>query len=201
MEGIIIFLKNPEKGKVKTRLAASIGDDQALEVYNKLVEHTLVVVDPLQVQKYVFYDEELGNNSFSLNHEFKKYIQKGRDLGEKMSNAFKTVFAEGVDKAIIIGSDCPEITTELISRGFSKLNENDIVIGPASDGGYYLLGMKKLYSDFFINKEWSSTSVLADTVIDVQRLDLSFYPLPVLSDIDVKEDLERWQMHLSADHT
>ena len=200
MEGIIIFIKNPEKGKVKTRLAASIGDDRALEVYNKLVEHTLAVLEPLQVQKYVFFDEERGDNNLLINGGFKKYIQQGDDLGERMSNAFKTVFKDGVERAIIIGSDCPEITTELINDAFSNLTQYDIAIGPASDGGYYLLGMKKLYSDLFSNKEWSSTTVLSDTIIDVQRMDLSFYPLPVLSDIDVEEDLERWQMQLSADH-
>jgi len=118
--------------------------------------------------------------------------QKGKDLGEKMQNAFQTVFNNGVSKTLIIGTDLPEISSEIINRSFELLNNNDIVIGPATDGGYYLLGMKNVYKELFTNLPWSTDKLFENTIDIINKLNLSISYLPRLSDIDTEEDLKYW---------
>jgi rSAM/selenodomain-associated transferase 1 len=116
-------------------------------------------------------------------------VQTGDDLGERMKNAFATAFVEGFEKVVIIGSDCPQLTSMHIQEAFDLLSNYDIIIGPAVDGGYYLLGMKRLISEVFINKIWSSDQVFMQTMADIEHLHLSYYLLETLRDIDTEEDL------------
>src|SRR5687768_12779189 len=151
---LMVFVKNPVKGTVKTRLANTIGDDKALAVYQILLDITLQAVKTSQSQKAVFYSGYHADDTW-LKNGFLQFIQHGKDLGERMHNAFGTAFASGYEKVVIVGSDCPDLTGELIDEAFDALDHHDVVLGPAEDGGYYLLGIKKMYPDIFQNKTWS----------------------------------------------
>ena len=185
---LIIFIKNPVLGKVKTRLAAGIGDRKALEVYNQLLEITRKAALKTNCTRNVFYSDEIENDAWDED-KFNKFVQEGNSLGERMKNAFEQIFALGADEAIIIGSDCPELNTDIIHQAFEALNEKDAVIGPAKDGGYYLLGMKKPLPFVFENKEWSTDSVFKDTTNDLHTNGLSFGLVRQLSDVDTVDDL------------
>lgn len=188
---LIIFVRNPELGKVKTRLAATIGNKIALQVYNDLLSHTCKITKDLLLDKYAFYNQQaIGEDLWSKNGFYRKE-QKGISLGEKMENAFEMLINEGYEKIIIIGSDCFELDESLISKAFEQLDKYDVVIGPANDGGYYLLGMKKIYSFLFRNKKWSTDSVCSDTLHDIQEQNLSCFQLPVLTDVDTEEDYNK----------
>ena len=143
-ELIIVFVRNPELGKVKTRLALAIGKKKALEIYKGLLKHTHNVLSNCNCDCAVFFSEQIDNDGLWNQRCFKKFIQKGDTLGEKMNNAFKKGFEIGYQKIIIIGSDLPDLNSDLIKNAFTKLTLYDYVIGPSEDGGYYLLGMKKL---------------------------------------------------------
>ncbi|MBI3518497.1 MAG: TIGR04282 family arsenosugar biosynthesis glycosyltransferase, partial [Bacteroidetes bacterium] len=118
-----------------------------------------------------------------------QFLQNGKELGDKMGNAFVKAFNMKYKKVIIIGSDCLDLNENIISDAFKLLDEQEVVLGPARDGGYYLLGMRNYYPQLFKNKTWSSENVLLDTLLDLSNLNLSFKLLPTLSDIDVEKDL------------
>lgn len=186
---LIIFVRNLEKGKVKKRLAKSIGDDQSLKVYQYLLEHTKDISVSCKCSLFVFYSNYIHINDVFDDHVFSKHIQEGNDLGERMMNAFKKVYDLGCKNVCIIGSDCYELQTEILNDAFEKLHQNDIVIGPSTDGGYYLLGMNRLFPDFFVNKNWGTSTVLGDTFETINKLGLTFSELATLSDIDTIDDL------------
>ncbi|MCB9185197.1 MAG: TIGR04282 family arsenosugar biosynthesis glycosyltransferase [Flavobacteriales bacterium] len=185
---LIIFIKNPVLGKVKTRLAAGIGEQRALEIYMQLLEITRSVALKINCTRNVFYSDEIVSDDWE-DDKFNKFVQEGDDLGERMKNAFEQVFALGAKNAVIIGSDCPELTSNIIAEAFELLDNRDVTIGPANDGGYYLLGMKKLHPFLFEEKEWSTDSVFEDTVIDLSENQLSYGCLEKLSDLDTVSDL------------
>lgn len=186
----MLFVKNPIVGKVKTRLAVSIGAEKALEVYQQLLTYTAGVTVAVPQAKCVFYSDFIPESDlFFPDADFQKAIQMGADLGERMKNAFADAFLQGADSVLIIGSDCPQITPDLLLMAFESLICNDAVIGPATDGGYYLLGMKRLIPDLFAYKKWSTDTVLADTLTDLDRLRLTYTLLPTLSDVDEAKDL------------
>lgn len=187
-EHLIIFIKNPVLGKVKTRLAAIIGDERALEVYNELLRITRHVTEKVACTKHVFYSDEIENDEWD-DDKFNKHVQEGDDLGERMKNAFEKVFALGAKRAVIIGSDCPEISAELIESAFQALLDHDVSIGPAKDGGYYLLGMQRPLTFMFENKQWSTDSVFSSTMADIDNYKLRCRELPLLSDLDRVEEL------------
>jgi len=186
---LIIFVRNLEKGKVKKRLAKSLGEDKAIAVYKFLLEYTKDVTISCKYSLFVFYSHYIHINDVFDDNVFSKHVQEGNDLGEKMKNAFQKVFELGCKNVCIIGSDCYELQTEIVQEAFEKLPEKDIVIGPATDGGYYLLGMKKLYPGLFINKDWGTSAVLDDTLETIKKTGLSSSQLPVLNDIDTIDDL------------
>lgn len=186
---LIILCKNAVQGKVKTRLAAEIGDENALVVYKALLEHTASVTKMVMAQRKCYYSEFVENNDFFDDGYFEKLIQKGEDLGEKMYNAAKNSFGEWASKVILIGSDCYEINAGILEEAFRALDESDFVIGPAQDGGYYLIGMKELHQELFLNKEWSHENVMLDTLLEINQLGKSHYILPTLSDVDHFSDL------------
>ena len=183
---LIIFVRNPELGKVKTRLAAQIGNARALEIYQKLLQHTKAAALHADCDKYVFATEQLTDNTWK---DFTIEQQADGDLGKKMLHAFDHLFKKNYEKVVIIGSDCPTLTTVIIKKAFYELNAKDVVIGPAEDGGYYLLGMKKLHSEIFKDKNWSSDLVLQETLISINSLQLSSHQLETLTDVDEEKDL------------
>jgi len=186
---LMIFVKKPEAGKVKTRLAATIGNEKALQVYLQLLERTREVTQPLLCHKKVYYTPEIVNDDLFENQYYQKALQQEGDLGKRMQAAFENAFAQGYEKVCIIGSDCYELDTDILKEAFARLNEKDLVIGPATDGGYYLLGMNKMNTFLFRNKDWSTPSVLSDTLDDIKEANLSLTLLPVLTDIDEEKDL------------
>lgn len=188
---LIIFVKNPILGKVKTRLAASIGDERALEAYIKLLNHTKAITSSLTIDKRVYYTWDIDENDLWSDGGYEKHLQSGEELGDRMMNAFQEAFDDGYSSVAIIGSDCYDLDTATIEEAFTALENNDVVIGPATDGGYYLLGMTQLYPQLFQNKKWSTESVFIDTIEDVIDLNILHKNLPTLSDVDNIKDLVR----------
>lgn len=186
---MIIFYRNPVPGKVKTRLAATVGNARALDIYLKLAEHTKSISQNLQVDRIVYYSENIEDEDIWSNGQFQTRIQSGTDLGERMASAFHESFTSGYSSVCIIGTDCFELTSSILEEGFDKLQSYDAVIGPAKDGGYYLIGMNFLYPEFFKNKLWSSDSVCERTISDFEVLNLRYFQLPVLTDVDEENDL------------
>jgi uncharacterized protein len=186
---LIIFIRNPELGKVKTRLAKTIGNEKALEVYNELLFHTMDQTQNLDCDKFVFYDEKIESNDLWSETLYEKRIQFGFHLGAKMQNAFQTLFDLGYQNCILIGSDLFDLQANHINEAFHKLESNNVIIGPAEDGGYYLLGLKKMIFSIFKNKDWGTSSVLSDTLKDLKNYKIDF--LKTLNDIDTFEDLEK----------
>lgn len=188
-KALIIFAKNPEAGKVKTRLAATMGDDVALKVYQKLIAITIDNTKDFPADKFVFYSDFIHEDDEWDPAQYVKRLQLGNDLGERMYNAFEHIFKDGYEHVVIIGTDCPALTAALHSDAFSSLEHHDVVAGPAADGGYYLLGLKKNQEHLFVNMQWSTSTVLTETLERLRRIGFSFYLLPVLSDIDEEKDL------------
>jgi len=186
---LIIFVKNPLIGRVKTRLAASIGKQAALEVYQELLEYTRTLTEPLPFDKAVFYSDHIDEKDDWGAETFQKYCQTGEDLGERMRNAFDFGFAKGYHSICIIGSDCYELTSDILAKAFRRLQEVPVVIGPSLDGGYYLLGMNRLESGLFENKKWSTNTVFADTMSDLNEWEIAPAILPQLRDVDREADL------------
>lgn len=192
---LIIFVRNPQLGKVKTRLAAQIGDEKALLVYGRLLEHTRKVALDSNCTKYVFVTEPLAIDSWKI---FREMEQIGESLGERMFHAFQSVFEKGYDQVIIIGSDCPGLTPAHIHHAFESLERYDAVVGPAQDGGYYLLGLNGLYREIFENKAWSTSSVFTDTMNSIDQLKLSCKVMELLTDVDLEEDLpDDWKKDIA----
>ncbi len=191
-EALIIFVKNPVPGKVKTRLAATVGNETATAVYRELLSHTHAVTRQLPCGKFVFYADEISHNDIWENNDYRKAAQQGRDLGARMQHAFEWVFALGYTSVCIIGSDCMDITEALLRFAFDALAQNDVVIGPAADGGYYLLGMKKPNPYLFLNKPWSTPQVFELTMEDIINQQLRFRQLETLRDIDTEEDWKQF---------
>lgn len=187
---LILFVKNLIPGTVKTRLAEEIGIDGALDVYQFLVESTYEQTLDVESDKMVYYSEYVEIEDIFDTEAYKFQVQKGKDLGERMSHAFEKSFEEKYDKVVIIGSDCFELKTEHIEEAFDSLDENEVVIGPASDGGYYLLGMSQFYPQLFAGKKYSHSKVFHELLEEVAKLGVEFHLLPELNDIDTFQDLK-----------
>ena len=196
-KAIIIFVRNPELGKVKTRLAKEIGDAKALQVYTELLQHTHTITSHLDCDRFVFYTDVINENDL-WNDGFEKKLQEGESLGDRMLLAFFELFQQGYSKIVIVGSDCPELTPFIIEDAFDKLDTSDVVIGPSTDGGYYLLGLTKLIPPLFATKQWSTGTVLADTINDIALLRKSYSLLTELSDIDTAQDLARFNLNRTS---
>lgn len=212
---LMIFLKYPEPGKVKTRLAKVIGNEKACTAYRLLAEG---VIKNIFLKNVWSYNVWIFFTPFDKGNEIKDWLkpvigdnqkagtkympQEGDTLGERMSNAFKQIFQEKhYKRGLVIGTDCPGIDDRLIGNAFEVLKEKDIVIGPCKDGGYYLLGMSGsvplLFSwqpilDLFMDIDWSTDKVLKQTMGKVHKNNLSCHTLTTLADIDRTEDLYQY---------
>tara|TARA_B110000971_G_scaffold221607_1_gene269453 strand:- start:6598 stop:7209 length:612 start_codon:yes stop_codon:yes gene_type:complete len=185
---LLIFTRNPELGKVKTRLAKTVGDETALKIYKFLLQKTRDISSKVTSDKAVYYSVKIRNNDIWDTNSYQKYQQLGEDLGLRMLNAFKNSFDAGYKKVLIIGSDLYDLSTERIDIAFNELDTNDVVIGPAEDGGCYLLGMNTLQENIFKNKDWGTDTVRKDTLVDLK--DKKVHLLSALNDVDVFEDIE-----------
>lgn len=182
---LIVFQKNFQLGKVKTRLAKHFGDEKALDIYKSLVSKTLSNISEINSDIYIFYSHYIPENE-NISNEFKHEIQCGEDLGTKMDHALNKILEKGHKKAILIGTDCPSIKKHHINAAIKHLNNHDVVIGPAKDGGYYLIGVKEKSSYLFDNMQWSHSKVLKDTIRRIEEKEMNYILLEELEDIDDK---------------
>ncbi len=185
---LLIFTRNPELGKCKTRLAATIGDEAALEVYKMLLDHTVAITKNLSCTKQVHYSVKIHENDIWDPNFYVKKQQLGDDLGQRMKRAFIKGFEQGYKNIIIIGSDMYDLSQRDIELAFNQLETHDYVVGPAEDGGYYLLGMKELHSTIFENKTWGTNTVLQSTLEDLQPYNYKL--LKTRNDVDYYEDIK-----------
>jgi rSAM/selenodomain-associated transferase 1 len=190
---LLFFIKNPEKGKVKTRLAASIGNERALKLYKIFL---LNILSSLNKGTFLFYlcfypADALESLRQWLGEDYLYMMQQGEDLGERMKNGFVEAFAMDFKRVVLIGSDIPDLSLELIDEAFTSLREKDAVIGPSLDGGYYLIGFKNktFSSQVFKGIPWSTERIFEQTTKILEREGLTVHFLKPLRDIDTIEDL------------
>ncbi|MEM1319948.1 MAG: TIGR04282 family arsenosugar biosynthesis glycosyltransferase [Bacteroidota bacterium] len=188
---LIIFIKNAEKGKVKTRLASTLGEDKALQIYLALLGHTREIALQVAVDRLLFYSSFIDHQDDWPSADFQKYVQQGQDLGARIQGAFKLAFRQ-YRKVLIIGSDCASLTPAIIQQAYQHLDQHPFVVGPAEDGGYYLLGMRQFSPTLFKDMAWSTAAVFPTTLSRIEALGQSYALLPELSDIDFEED---WEKH------
>lgn len=189
---LVIMLKNPVIGKVKTRLAKDVGNEAALEVYKKLLEHTKNITSTVQADKFIFYSDLIERNDIFDNALYRKYVQCSGDLGVRMDYGFSIPFKNEYKDVVMIGADCYELTTADIEDAFAALRTTDFVIGPAKDGGYYLIGMKKWNRWILQNKPWSTSKLYEETKIEILSKNAELTSLRTLSDIDNINDLQNF---------
>ncbi|PWH83479.1 glycosyltransferase [Algibacter marinivivus] len=183
---VIVFVKNIKLGKVKTRLAKTIGNQGAYDVYSELVKVTEQATENVSADKRIYFSDAVVDTKWKNDS---KAVQHGIDLGERMKNAFQKGFEDGYDRIVLIGSDLPDITANHINKGLDVLKENEVVFGPAEDGGYYLIGLSKMNKSVFENKPWSQTDLLEETLQELNKKQVTFTTLDTLNDIDTYEDL------------
>ena len=190
-ERLIVFVKAPRPGSVKTRLG--LGPEPECGAYKRLVE---AVLSPLRAFKEV----ELRFTPADAEREVQPWLREGwrasvqgeGDLGERLNRAFADAFASGAKRVAIIGSDCPYLRAEDIQSAWAELESCDVVLGPAEDGGYWLIGLRENQPELFANMAWSSNQVFGETVARAKRLGLKTFLLRPLSDVDTREDWERF---------
>jgi len=207
-EEIIIFTRYPTPGKVKTRLIPKLGGQKAAHIHRLLTEQIIRSLLPLQQSRpvHVFLYYTGGSQKMMKNWLGGSLFlaeQKGKNLGQRMASAFKAAWARGTERAVIIGSDCPFITDELLARALDLLGHNDAVLGPAYDGGYYLLGLNRglpvaKFDLFFEDIAWGTPLVFQQTLERAENVHLSVSTLTRLHDIDRPEDLEYFRHHTNA---
>lgn len=186
-ELVIVFVKNIKLGKVKTRLAKTIGDQGAFEVYSQLVKITETALQNLNIDKRIYFSDAVVDSKWTGLY---KTVQQGVDLGERMKNAFLDGFKDGYTHVVLIGSDLPDIEAKHIKNGLTALKDTNTVFGPAEDGGYYLIGMSKMHALVFENKPWSQSNLLKETLAELEKNSITFSTLETLNDIDTFKDLE-----------
>jgi len=189
---LIIFIKNPELGKAKTRIAKTTGDERALEIYKELLEHTCSVTSTVDCKRHLFYSSFIDVDDQWTAKAFEKKLQIPGGLGDKIQHAFSTI-NDPVGRKLIIGSDCGDLSPEIIDHAFTALMHRDVVLGPTFDGGYYLLGLKDTSLDLFSDIAWSTESVYTQTLEKIHNQNLSYTELPRLNDIDYEEDYIAWK--------
>jgi rSAM/selenodomain-associated transferase 1 len=201
---IIVFVRFPVEGKVKTRLANETDDEYATSFYKTCAEHTfneLLKVKENGTEIFLFCSEENEIHKVKrwTEDKFKYQFQQGDNLGLRMLNAFSFVFNKGYEKVIIVGTDAPDLSLSIIQNAIIFLNDYSCVIGPANDGGYYLLGFRKNVTDVFNGIEWSTETVFENTIEKLKYSKTDFFVMDELIDIDTKEDLSNWISRLEND--
>jgi len=190
-KGLIVFIKNPIQGKVKTRLAKDIGDKKALAAYKLLLQYTHDIVMKTDTAKYLYYSDFIEDEDEWSSRDFRKMVQYGDDLGKCMFNAIEFSLLEN-KHVVLIGSDCPTIKKKHIDTAFKQLKTRDVVLGPAEDGGYYLIAVKENSKALFHDIEWSTSQVLDVTLEKIKELGLSYCLIEQLEDVDT---VNEWNAH------
>ncbi len=189
---LLIFIRNPELGKVKTRLARTVGDAEALRIYQILLDKTRQAALEVLADRWLLYSDFVDQTDAWTADNFQKMLQASGDLGERMAQAFQAAFAAGAGQVVIIGSDCPDLSGNILEQAFNALETSDCVLGPVPDGGYYLLGMRSFDASFFQNIAWSTDTVRAVTMERMALAGKTCLLLPLLTDVDTEEDWLGW---------
>lgn len=189
----ILFLKYPQWGEVKTRLARALGNDLALEVYTCFLADIAAMTRRVKAQTIIVYSGPPGI-SFADFPGVSCLLQRGNDIGERMYGAFIDVFAQGFERGVLMGSDIPDLPAAWVNDAFEKLESVDVVLGPCTDGGYYLVGFQKasLHRSIFSDIPWSTTGVFSETLGRIAQSGLEAAELPQWSDIDEIDDLKKF---------
>lgn len=185
----MVFTRDLVAGRVKTRIGRVLGDDVALDVHRRLCLHTRRILEQVSADKWLCIDQHPEGEWLWGEGVFRLMIQQGNDLGARMSNAFQQAFQSGYRNVLIIGTDCPGLTPALLNEAISGLSDVPAVVGPAADGGYYLLALTGPVPELFTGKAWGTDGVFAATIADLQNLGLRYFLLPVLPDVDTPADL------------
>jgi uncharacterized protein len=199
---LIIFTRYPEPGKTKTRLIPALGNVAAANLQREMTEHTILQVQELQKAIDISVEVRFAGGDSQLMQDWLGldlvYQSQGEgDLGLRMARSLFDAFQSGAEKVIIIGTDCPGVNAQILATAFEKLYAFDLVLGPAIDGGYYLLGLRKPIPELFVNIEWGTAQVFQKTVDIAQKLNLSYVDLLPLADVDRPEDLPIWEQALA----
>jgi len=196
---LLVFARVPALGRVKSRLAAGVGAPAALAVYLELLAITRAAVAAAGVPATVWLADAAGPVPSAAETQewpgLAAHCQAPGDLGQRMAAAFAAAFAAGAGRVALIGTDCPGLRAAHLTQACALLAEHDVVLGPATDGGYYLLGLRQPRPDLFEHKAWSTATVLADTLADAGRLGLRVALLPELRDVDTAADLAAWRAY------
>ena len=187
---LIVFTKNAQLGKVKTRLAATIGDDEAFHTHQLLVEKTAIQMSSILCNKVVYYSDHIKDDDLFSTNGYHQHVQFGEDLGQRMHNAFSAEFKKGYTSIVMIGTDCPDLEEGTVSEAFELLKSNELVLGPANDGGYYLIGLSSPQEELFSGIEWSTSSVFEKTIEIAKVAQMSVGILSTKRDIDTFDDLK-----------
>jgi uncharacterized protein len=190
----IIFLKYPELGKVKTRLAKVLGDQFVLNLYENFIKDLYNKALKISADVYVFYtkDSQSTENNIFWNTKFEYFKQQGNDLGKRMYNALDVIINKNYKKCVLIGSDSPDLPVEIINQAFQQLDSNNVVLGPSEDGGYYLIAINQnsLNKTIFNNVKWSTNIVLEQTINNILHEKMTYSLLIKWHDFDYIEDLK-----------
>lgn len=191
---ILLFVKSPATGRVKTRLAAEIGQEAAVGLYKCFVEDLLATVEKFGGDFVLcFHPPEAKSDLLQwLGEQYSYTPQAGNGLGERLKNAFADAFEQGFSKVVAIGSDSPDLPEDYLRQAFERLESHDAVIGPSSDGGYYLIGFSEVsfVADAFDDIAWSTSTVCDQTRTRLKTLELNFHLLPLWHDVDTRSDLK-----------
>ncbi|MDQ6633025.1 MAG: TIGR04282 family arsenosugar biosynthesis glycosyltransferase [Verrucomicrobiota bacterium] len=197
LQTLIIFLKAPRIGLVKTRLAQTIGPATARDAYKKLVETLLQNLAPLaDVELRFAPDDAAAEIQLWKQKNWTMRPQGKGDLGQRLQAAFAQNFSIGTERVVIIGSDCPHVTAMDIESAWTALKTHDVVLGPARDGGYWLIGLRQLQPVLLENISWSTETVLRETIQRAQKLFLKIYLLRELTDVDTEPEWREWNNQL-----
>ncbi len=188
---IIIMAKVPEAGKVKTRLQPFLTPEQSAELADCLLQDTISKAKQAKNKLIIAYSPPEQRDYFDSFHNINLLAQNGNDLGERMFNAFEFAFRENSDSVVMIGTDSPTFPPEFIEKAFEYLQQKDAVLGETEDGGFYLIGLRKLDKRIFENVEWSSAKTCLQTKNNLEKLEFSLAELPIWYDVDEPKDLER----------
>jgi uncharacterized protein len=197
-----MFTRYPQPGKAKTRLISALGAAAAADLQRQMTEHTLKQVEALTLTAPVSVDIWFASSDLEdesrlmqdwLGSRWQYSPQGAGNLGDRMAQAFTAAFATGASRVVTIGTDCPELDADRMAEAFQALQTHDLVLGAAKDGGYYLIGLRRLIPELFTGIAWSTDRVLAQTIAIAQRLGLTVATLETLADIDRPEDLPIWE--------
>lgn len=195
---LIIFTRYPEPGKTKTRLIPALGTLGAANLQKQMTEYTISQVKALQKEINLSIEVRFAGGDLQLMQDWLGtdlvYQPQGDgDLGLRMTRSLYDSFQGHAEQVVIIGTDCPGLNFQILTQAFEQTHTVDLVIGPAIDGGYYLIGLRRFIPELFINIDWGSAQVLHQTVEMSKQLNLSYHYLPQLADVDRPEDLSIWQ--------